>query len=489
MFCETDADAFADPARELIFQVARSYLERQGITSTDLVFDSAQHRAMLNDGARFQEILQRVALVQGQHTRRPVNERMKELTAIAEAAMRRVEAATAGLPKAGSVAEAQQLGLFNGSNLDEWIRGGVTLARLLTAADDWGKRAAICLDVLETAPEGSESHSMADQTLSEILRLQVATPILCGADVNRRRMIALCLDVGGGDLPADAHPVLQRLRGLVAKQALPRTGDALRTRLVEMLQGTTRVFSSEPSDEWQALQQLKRKLGELKVFAGNPEIAAALMRRFTRFASPELLNPILGRETEIARRLLFLMQLYSEIDDGNARFELQGILTHYMDHRDFKTQFIGPQTGREEFANLASMLSGLLAGIDIPEPRKTRLLEQFRSQLAAVVKPSGARSNQRGLGGSKDAVIVRGLRFPLKNWSPVGLLFGPCSQAVTSKLKVGSKISVAVEIRNSLLSLDFSAQAEVLRISDGMIAARYVCSDTVIQQRIKAYFS
>lgn len=489
MFCETDAEAFADPARELIFQVARGYLERQGITSTDLVFDPAQHRTMLNDGARFQEILQRVALLQGQHTRRPVAERMKELTAIAEAGMQRVEAASAALPKFGSFAEAQRQGLFSGSNLDEWIRSGVALARLLAMAGDWEKRATLCLDVLDTAAEGSESHGMADQTLAEILRLQPAAPVLFGEKANRRRMIALCMGVGGAELPANAHAVLLRLRGLVAKQALPRTGDALRARLVEMMHGTAPVFSPEPHDEWQAMQGLKRKIGELKVFSVDPDIAASMMRRFTRFASPELLNPILGRETEIARKLLFLLQFYAEIDDGNARFELQGILTHYMDHRDFKTQFIGPHTSREEFASLAAAISGALAAIDIPEPRKSRLLEQFRTQLAAVVKPSGARSNQRGIGGAKDAVIVRGLRFPLKNWSPMGLLFGPCSPALTSKLDIGSKLSVAVEVRNSLISLDFAAEAEVLRISDGLIAARYVCGDVAIQQRIKTYFA
>lgn len=489
MFCETDAEAFADPARELIFQVARGYLERQGITSTDLVFDPAQHRAMLNDGARFQEILQRVALLQGQHTRRPVAERMKELTALAEAGMRRVEAITAAAPSVSSFAEAQGRGLFDGSNLDEWIRSGVTLARLLARAGDWEKRATVCLDVLEAAAEGGESHGMADQTLAEILRLQPAAPVLFGEKANRRRMIALCVGVAGSDMPADAHAVLRRLRSVMGAQALPRTADALRARLVEMMHGTAPLFSPEPYDEWRAMQGLKQKLQRLKLFSADPETAAGMARRFARFASPELLNPILARETEIARKLLFLLQLYTEIEDGNARFELQGILTHYMDHRDFKSQFIGPQTSREDFASLAAAISGTLATVDIPEPRKGRLLEQFRNQLAAVVKPSGVRSNQRGIGGAKDAVIVRGLRFPLKNWSPVGLLFGPCSTALTSKLEVGSKLSVAVEIRNSLMSLDFTAEAEVLRISDGLVAARYACGDIAMQQRIKTYFA
>src|SRR3546814_2807333 len=90
MFCENDIQTLGDESREVIFQVGRAYLERHGITATQLVFDPAQHQVLLDDGPRFQEILQRIALLQGQHTKRPVSERMKELTAFAEAAMDRI---------------------------------------------------------------------------------------------------------------------------------------------------------------------------------------------------------------------------------------------------------------------------------------------------------------------------------------------------------------------------------------------------------------
>ncbi|WP_341913051.1 hypothetical protein [Ferrovibrio terrae] len=488
MFCETAADTFADPARELIFQVARGYLERQGITATDLVFDPAQHRVLLNDGARFQEILQRIALLQGQHTKRPVSERMKELTAIAEAAMQRVETLAAALPAYAGFVEANQQGVFNGSNLDQWVRGGIAFTRLLARDAAWDARTRLCLDMLEHGTPGSECHSLADQTLAEILRLQPAAPVLFGENANRRRMIAVCLGLAGGEMPADSHALLRRLRSLFASQDLSRSTEAVRARLAEMLNGTATLYHSEPHGEWQAMLELKQKLQDLPMLAGDEAINASMTRRFTRFASPDLLNPILARETEISRKLLFLLRLYREIEDGNARFELQGIVTHYMDHRDFKTQFVGPQTGREEFGTIAAAVSSALAEVDIPEPRKSRLQEQFRNQLANVVKPAGTRSSQRGTGGPKDAVILRGLRMGLRNWSPVGLLFGPASPAITAKLAVGSKLSVAVEIRNSLVSLDFTAEAEVLRISDGLVAARYVCSDIPTQQRIKAYF-
>lgn len=483
MFCETEAETFADPARELIFQVARGYLERRGITATELVFDPAQHKALLDDGARFQEILQRVALLQGQHTKRPVSERMKELTALAEAAMRRVEAQAAKLPPFTGIAEARQQDLLRGATLDEWVRDGAAVARLVAACSDWEAKAVLCLDLLE-ADLGGESRGMVDQTLSEILRLKPAAAALFG-EVNRRRMIDICLGLAGETPVPDMPAVLLRLRQTLHAQTLPHSLTAIGERLAEALDGGWSLFGEDAYLEWEGLLALRRRVAALPLLQGEPAIPVHMARRFARFAAPELLNPILAREPDIARKLLFLLRLYREVEEGNARFELQGILSHYMEHRDFKTQFLGPQATREEFATLAAAISEGLVRADIPDPRKSRLLNQFRTQLATVAKPSGQRNVQRGQGGANDAVIVQGMRIPLRNWSPVGLLFGPCPPGMA----VGDRLTIAVEIRNAALSIDFSAEAEVLRVTDDVVAARYACNDPAIVQRIKSYFA
>jgi hypothetical protein len=487
MFCETEAETYADPARELVFQVAGPYLERVGITATDLMFSPAQHRALLNDGPRFQDILQRIALLQGQHTKRPVSERMKELTAMAEAVMQRVESRAAALPDGLTFEAALKAGLFHGSKLDEWVLGGVVFARLLAGQADWLGRAGLCLDMIEAAA-GNEAHAMADQTLSEILRLKPAAATLFG-DANRRRMIDLCLWLAGGASEVNASSVLMRLRRGLAAGNLERCQSAVRLRLSEMLGGSLPLYSSEAYQEFTALLALKNRVIDLPLLSDDESITATLTRRFTRFAAPELLNPLLGHHAEFARKILTLLRLNREIEEGNARFELQGIISHYMEHREFTTKFVGAQAGKDEFSALSTELSTALLQADIPEPRKSRLLELYRNQLANVVRPTGPRSGQRGQGGSRDAVLIGGVRIPLKNWSPVGLLFGPCPPAILGMTAVGGRLRIEVEIRTSLQNFDFNAEAEVLRVADGIIAARYLCADTAMTQRIQAYFS
>lgn len=486
MFCESEAEAFADPARELIFEVGRAYLERRGITAAELVFDPAQHQALLNDGARFQELLQRVALLQGQHTRRPVSERMKELTALAEAAMKRVEAQAAALPVLPSLQDAAGRGLLTGTNLDEWVRAGVAFVRLLKVQDSLAAQAGFCLDVIEAGIEG-EVRSMADQTLSEILRLKPAAASIYGDDVNRRTMIELCLSLL--EAKPSAHtamtPIMTRLQQTGGLAGLPLARAALRIRLTEMLNGTAALFDPDPKGEWEALLALKRRIAAVEMLTGDEQLATVLDRRLSRFSTPDLLNPMLAKESELARKLLLLLRFHREIADPAARFELLGIIGHYLDARDFKTAFVSPKSTREDFAELAAAISAELMQAEIPPARKSAYLQLFRDKLATVVKPVGSRAGQRGQGGPEDHVLMRDMRLQLRNWSPAGLMFGPSNTTP----EVGARLPLTVVVRNPGFSIEFSARAEILRVADGMIAARYQCDDPAAAQRIKNYFA
>src|SRR5690606_16575942 len=131
-------------------------------------------------------------LLQGQHTRRPVSERMKELTTLAEAAIRRVEAQAALAPEISGLSEALQQKLLTGADLDGWVKAGVSFARLLKAAGGWAERARLCLDAVAAGLDG-EVRGMADQTLSEILRFKPAAAAIYGENCNRRAMIGFCI--------------------------------------------------------------------------------------------------------------------------------------------------------------------------------------------------------------------------------------------------------------------------------------------------------
>jgi hypothetical protein len=103
-------------------------------------------------------------------------------------------------------------------------------------------------------------------------------------------------------------------------------------------------------------------------------------------------------------------------------------------------------------------------------------------------KPPGSdekRAQSRTATGPDDHIIYNGLRVPLRNWSPVGLLFGPMGIPPL----VGQKIELKVQVKFRDDRLRFDATGEVIRVDNGMVAVRYECRapETVLQ--IKAYFA
>src|SRR3546814_7994484 len=85
-----------------------------------------------------------------------------------------------------------------------------------------------------------------------------------------------------------------------------------------------------------ALRQRLRAVPELEA---DWQLATALSRRFSRFAMPDQLNPLLAREPEYASKAVVMLQLCREIEEYGARFELYDILEHYLDHREFDAKF------------------------------------------------------------------------------------------------------------------------------------------------------
>jgi hypothetical protein len=103
-------------------------------------------------------------------------------------------------------------------------------------------------------------------------------------------------------------------------------------------------------------------------------------------------------------------------------------------------------------------------------------------------KPPGSedkRTQPRVATGPDDYVIYNGLRVPLRNWSMMGLLFGPMGIPPL----VGQKLELKVQVKYRDGRLRFDAIGEVIRIDKGMVAVRYECSAPEIVAQIKAYFA
>jgi hypothetical protein len=97
---------------------------------------------------------------------------------------------------------------------------------------------------------------------------------------------------------------------------------------------------------------------------------------------------------------------------------------------------------------------------------------------------SDRRTSPRLQTSANDYVTFNSVRFPLRNWSATGLLFGPMG----TPPGVGQKLVLNVTVTCGNDRLRFNAACDVVRVANGQVAARYQCSSPEVAARIRDYF-
>jgi methyl-accepting chemotaxis protein len=95
------------------------------------------------------------------------------------------------------------------------------------------------------------------------------------------------------------------------------------------------------------------------------------------------------------------------------------------------------------------------------------------------------RQAPRHEGRSGDMVTVNGKEVPLRNWSRIGLFFGPLEPTPPLNATLPLTVSVATDRGR----LNFACTGTVARIDGDYIAVRYTCEDAAAVEAIKTYFA
>ena len=484
MLCTSPDDVFKPPAREMLFRVAQPYLELTRMTATELMFDPREHRKILNAGTKFQEYLQRAAILQGQLSKKPVAERLRDTLETVNGAMRAVEAAARRARGAGA-ADAAAL---DAAAAADPIEAGVALGLALAAQapGDFAARAALCFRLLEGVRMRA-AIELLDHTLAQLLRLKAASSVLVGPADALAIQVRVRLAIAGDaeSIAANDKPFVAEIVRLGRIHLLPHLALAARGGLDEALAGPALLAERDPTFELKITRDLRRKIAALPVLASSPTLADTLSRRMSRLLVPERLDPVLARETGAGRKLLALVRLYNEIDDANARVHLDAMVSNLVEGRDFKDTFFVPGHAQDEKRAMVIEVAEAVGGSALSETRKLRYREVAALAFAELGQVAGRRLSPRMSAGPEDRVQLMGQRVPLRNWSETGLLFGPYA----GTLAPGQTLRATVVLRNAYIAVSFDASLEIVRFSDGLVGAKYTCLDPNLPQRIKAHFA
>jgi len=480
MHCIAPAEALSDAARALLFQVARVYCEGARITITELAFDPREQKRLLNAGTNFQEFVQRVAILQGRTLKTPVTERVRDLLAIVDGASKLVDAAAKKIPE-GSMPDAHALDAAG-----DPVFAGALLAHWLSAIREWPGKAEICVRLLAQARDPN-AQALLERTLAELLSMEPPAAALGVGYDNAPATVRMALAFAGDKAAMqESVSVVRAIVGAKGDRQSAALEQVARDRLRAALASPASLAKRDPSGEMKMARGLRVSIANLPVLAGDAEIENELSRRFGRMVAPESLDPLLQRESGVARKLLLLLQLHAEFDDAHARRSLEGAIGNWLHYRDLKDEFFGVGLAPDEKAALLAEAAKAMNAALIDPNLKQRFKEVVAVNFPSVqAGGSDRRISPRMVAGPEDKVQVMGQRAQLRNWSETGLLFGPASN-----LRMDQRLNGTVILRNAFLNLVFDAELHIVRVGDGgLIGARYTCLDPNARARIKAHFA
>src|SRR3546814_7224 len=125
-----------------------------------------------------------------------------------------------------------------------------------------------------------------------------------------------------------------------------------------------------------------------------------------------------------APKLMTGLQLFEEAIGEGPKEILLKYISYLFEHRDLEKEFVDPAYSTEEKVEIAQELRKKTVSAGLSDHRREQFLGILDPLIQRIAQGDQRRST-RTQAGPEDHVLVEGTRVPLKNWSAIGLLFGP----------------------------------------------------------------
>ncbi|MSP88115.1 MAG: hypothetical protein EXQ92_04780 [Alphaproteobacteria bacterium] len=476
--CRDAPDLYSSDARKLIGRIAAAFLDEKRLIPTELLHSYPHALALADAGTTLTGYVQQVAIAQVKDTNKPVGDRVRELFTYTDAALQ----VARGLSEVAAAAPAltvQRLGEL-AANEDDLKPAYAALAHHLAGAAGWEEKMSRVVALFAGA--ATPAVPLLDQVLAEFLaRAPALALVLAGAPNAEARIVGL-LALARREAVPDGVPLRTQLAALFARIALPACHAVLIDHAMQDLAANHGLTTGKPADELDAMRRVKAAFGRGGLPLPEAVIAALIDKRMTRAVTTETLADLVGQTAPMMFRLERTIELIGRVSGIAPREILLKYPRFLIEQRDLAKELEPSRLDDEAHnARLDKLVQSLLEA-NVPAARKETFLERLR---AAVVQ---ARSGGKGRGPAQpgDFVMIKESRMTLHNWSAIGLLFGPVAAGI--QIAPPQQVRVTVSVRTDRGPLTFDADATVMRIDDGEVAAKYKCIKQADDKIIKGYF-
>jgi len=326
-YCETAEELFAGRGRQTINRLFRAYLDKNGVTATEVMHDFRELRRIVDADTLIASGVGKVATLQAKgrddtdtgKRRDTLYGFLDEITVRARAASEkklptiRTDGFDGAIGKIVASADPSQC--------DYLLR--VVVARELVQQRSFFGKLAQTMDWAEPADD-NRARSLVDTYISDILANAETLQDLLGLQPSLGAALGSLIDLAQGRLesdaegqPADSPEALAgRLNGLLGLDALPDSRAMLVERVRRQLEAKSPLARGEPEEEAEAFRSLIDKLMPEDDLFGGGSIAEALTHRQSRILNKggvaglkEATGRLLPSFADPARKAAYLLAL------------------------------------------------------------------------------------------------------------------------------------------------------------------------------------
>ncbi|GHD58388.1 hypothetical protein GCM10017083_41280 [Thalassobaculum fulvum] len=326
-YCESVEEVFAGRGRQTINRLFRAYLDKNGVTATEVMHDFRELRRIVDADTLIASGVGKVATLQAKgrddtdtgKRRDTLYGFLDEITARARAAAEKKLPAirTDGFDGAvGKIVASADPG-----QCDYLLR--VVVARELVQQRSFFGKLAQTMDWAEPADD-DRARALVDTYISDILANAETLQDLLGLQPSLGAALGSLIDLAQGRLeadsegqPADSPEALAgRLNALLGLEALPDSQAMLVDRVRRQLEAKSPLARGEPDEEAEAFRALIDKLMPGDDLFGGGSIAEALTHRQSRILNKggiaglkEATGRLLPSFSDPARKAAYLLAL------------------------------------------------------------------------------------------------------------------------------------------------------------------------------------
>jgi hypothetical protein len=401
-WCETADQVFELPGRMVITRLLRTYLSRNTIIASELLYDfRVLSRLQNHDSNIYPAAVDRVATLQAaENEDLDIRTRANDLYAMIDEVGRRARRAEgekmmrgAGLGDLAKARELARKASFEPAEQAYLVRASV--GRALSGQRSWLGKLEMLLQAV-SADLPADDLAMIDEFMADCLGIGEVIQDILGNRANLSSALMGLIDLIEGRDPAEQQiesETLQVLAQLFAERRVPACAEVVLDRVCREVQGGQPLARNDPSKEHEAYEDLCRRVATHKGLTGHTRMAVALTRRYNSRLKEggdtgwrSSIVGVCGMMREGARRLHYLTAL-SHANEVEPYLPLvQTMIVDDMKRLRTVDDIVGKMPPTEKLATITSIQRAVMAGEKLPKALTERAFSHFDEVLLRYVE-------------------------------------------------------------------------------------------------------